>query len=208
MLMPSIFGENLFDDFFNDFPFYDYDKEMKNTEKKLYGRKASHVMKTDIRELDNGYEVVVDLPGFTKDEVQATLENGYLTISAEKGLDKDEKEKENGRYIRKERYAGACRRSFYVGEDITEEDIKAELKDGYLTVTSETSKEDKTSKDDTSRYICRERFYSTCSRNFYVGKELTQEDIKAKFENGVLILNVPKKEALPQREEERYISIL
>ena len=52
MLMPSIFGENLFDDFFNDFPFYDYDKEMKNTEKKLYGRKASHVMKTDIRELD------------------------------------------------------------------------------------------------------------------------------------------------------------
>ena len=74
MLMPSIFGENLFDDFFNDFPFYDYDKEMKNTEKKLYGRKASHVMKTDIRELDNGYEVVVDLPGFTKDEVQATLE--------------------------------------------------------------------------------------------------------------------------------------
>ena len=114
MLMPSIFGENLFDDFFNDFPFYDYDKEMKNTEKKLYGRKASHVMKTDIRELNNGYEVVVDLPGFTKDEVQATLENGYLTISAEKGLDKDEKEKESGRYIRKERYAGACSRSFYV----------------------------------------------------------------------------------------------
>ena len=93
MLMPSIFGENLFDDFFNDFPFYDYDKEMKNTEKKLYGRKASHVMKTDIREMENGYELVVDLPGFTKDEVQATLENGYLTISAEKGLDKDEKEK-------------------------------------------------------------------------------------------------------------------
>ena len=132
MLMPSIFGENLFDDFFNDFPFYDYDQEMKNTEKKLYGRKASHVMKTDIRELDNGYEVVVDLPGFTKDEVQATLENGYLTISAEKGLDKDEKEKVSGRYIRKERYAGACSRSFYVGEDITEEDIKAEFKHGLL----------------------------------------------------------------------------
>ena len=90
MLMPSIFGENLFDDFFGDFPFY-YDKDMKNVEKKLYGRKASHVMKTDIKETDNGYELVVDLPGFTKDEVQATLENGYLTISAEKGLDKDEK---------------------------------------------------------------------------------------------------------------------
>ena len=132
MLMPSIFGENLFDDFFNDFPFYDYDKEMKNTEKKLYGRKASHVMKTDIRELNNGYEVVVDLPGFTKDEVQATLENGYLTISAEKGLDKDEKEKESGRYIRKERYAGACSRSFYVGEDILDTDIHARFENGIL----------------------------------------------------------------------------
>ena len=131
MLMPSIFGENLFDDFFGDFPFY-YDKDMKNVEKKLYGRKASHVMKTDIKETDNGYELVVDLPGFTKDEVQATLENGYLTISAEKGLDKDEKEKETGHYIRKERYAGACSRSFYVGEDVEQSDIKAEFKHGIL----------------------------------------------------------------------------
>ena len=105
---------------------------MKHTEKKLYARHASHVIKTDIRELNNGYEVVVDLPGFPKDAVQSTLENGYLTISAEKGLDKDEKEKESGRYIRKERYAGACSRSFYVGEDITEEDIKAEFKHGLL----------------------------------------------------------------------------
>ena len=104
MLMPSIFGENLFDDFFGDFPFY-YDKDMKDAEKKLYGRRASHVMKTDIKETDKGYELVVDLPGFTKDEVKADLENGYLTISAEKGLDKDEQEKETGRYIRKERYA-------------------------------------------------------------------------------------------------------
>ena len=132
MLMPSIFGENLFDDFFNDFPFYDYDKEMKNTEKKLYGRKASHVMKTDIRELNNGYEVVVDLPGFTKDEVQATLENGYLTISAEKGLDKDEEDKK-GRILRQERYAGSCSRSFYVG-DVKPEDIKAKYESGVLTV--------------------------------------------------------------------------
>ena len=128
MLMPSIFGENLFDDFFGDFPFY-YDKDMKNVEKKLYGRKASHVMKTDIKETDNGYELVVDLPGFTKDEVQATLENGYLTISAEKGLDK-----ETGHYIRKERYAGACSRSFYVGEDVEQADIKAEFKHGILTL--------------------------------------------------------------------------
>ena len=135
MLMPSIFGENLFDDFFGDFPFYYDDRAMKDTEKKLYGRKASHVMKTDIKETDNGYELVVDLPGFTKDEVQATLENGYLTISAEKGLDKDEQEKETGRYIRKERYAGACSRSFYVGEGVTQEDIKAKYEDGILRLS-------------------------------------------------------------------------
>ena len=84
MLMPSIFGENLFDDFFGDFPFYYDDRAMKDTEKKLYGRRASHIMKTDIKETDKGYELVVDLPGFTKDEVKADLENGYLTISAEK----------------------------------------------------------------------------------------------------------------------------
>ena len=118
MLMPSILRENLFDDFFNDFPFYYDDKAMKDTEKKLYGKRASHVMKTDIKEMDNGYQLVVDLPGFTKDEIKASLENGYLTISAEKGLDKDEQEKEYGCYIRKERYAGACSRSFYVGEDV------------------------------------------------------------------------------------------
>ena len=80
MLMPSIFGENLFDDFFGDFPFYYDDRAMKDTEKKLYGRRASHIMKTDIKETDKGYELVVDLPGFTKDEVKADLENGYLTI--------------------------------------------------------------------------------------------------------------------------------
>ena len=133
MLMPSIFGENLFDDFFGDFPFY-YDKDMKNVEKKLYGRKASHVMKTDIKETDNGYELVVDLPGFTKDEVQATLENGYLTISASKGLDKDEKTKE-GKYIRQERYAGAMSRSFYVGEDVKQEDVKAKYENGILKLS-------------------------------------------------------------------------
>ena len=121
MLMPSIFGENLFDDFFNDFPFYYDDKAMKDTEKKLYGKRASHVMKTDIKEMDNGYQLVVDLPGFTKDEIKASLENGYLTISAEKG-----------HYIRRERYAGACSRSFYVGEDVQQEDIKAEFKHGIL----------------------------------------------------------------------------
>ena len=132
MLMPSIFGENLFDDFFNDFPFYYDDKAMKDTEKKLYGKRASHVMKTDIKEMDNGYQLVVDLPGFTKDEIKASLENGYLTISAEKGLDKDEQEKESGRYIRRERYAGACSRSFYVGEAVKDDNIKAKFENGTL----------------------------------------------------------------------------
>ena len=132
MLMPSIFGENLFDDFFNDFPFYYDDKAMKDTEKKLYGKRASHVMKTDIKEMDNGYQLVVDLPGFTKDEIKASLENGYLTISAEKGLDKDEQEKESGHYIRRGRYAGACSRSFYVGDGVKQEDIKAKFEDGTL----------------------------------------------------------------------------
>ena len=131
MLMPSIFGENLFDDFFNDFPFYE-DKDMKNVEKKLYGKKANRIMKTDIKEKEDGYEIEMDLPGFTKEEIKASLENGYLTISAAKGLDKDEKEKDNGHYIRKERYTGACERSFYVGDALKEEDIKGEFKHGIL----------------------------------------------------------------------------
>ncbi len=131
MLMPSIFGENLFDDFFEDFPFYD-DKAQKRAEKKLYGRHAQNLMKTDIKELDNGYELEIDLPGFKKDEVQVSLENGNLTVSAAKGLDQDEQEKETGRYIRRERYAGACERSFYVGEEVEHEDIKAEFKHGIL----------------------------------------------------------------------------
>ena len=134
MLMPSIFGENLFDDFFGDFPFYYDDRAMKDAEKKLYGHKANHVMKTDIKETEKGYTIEMDLPGFKKDEVKVALENGYLTISAEKGLDKDEKEKETGRYIRRERYSGACSRSFYVGKEVHQDDIKAEFKHGILTL--------------------------------------------------------------------------
>ena len=134
MLMPSIFGENMFDDFFRDFPFYNDGRTERDIEKKLYGRHSKNLMKTDIKEYDNGYELVMDLPGFTKDEIKVSLENGYLTISAAKGLDKDEEDKKNGTYIRKERYAGACERSFYVGEDVTQSDIKGEFKHGILTL--------------------------------------------------------------------------
>ena len=131
MLMPSIFGEDMFDEFMRDFPFFDENAGNK-IEKKLYGCHAKNMMKTDIKELEGGYELEMDLPGFTKDEITAELKDGYLTISASKGLDKDEQEKETGKYIRRERYAGACQRSFYVGEDITEQDIKAEFKHGIL----------------------------------------------------------------------------
>ena len=134
MLMPSIFGENLFDDFFGDFPFYYDDRAMKDTEKKLYGRRASHIMKTDIKESDTAYEMDIDLPGFKKEDVSAKLENGYLTITAAKGLDKDEKN-DKGVYIRRERYSGQCARTFYVGEAVTQEDIKAKFEDGILKVT-------------------------------------------------------------------------
>ena len=126
MLMPSIFNDNVFDDFF-DFPFYD-DK----AEKKLYGHHAANLMKTDIQEHEDGYTLEMDLPGFKKEEIQIELNNGYMTISAAKGLDEDEKDKKSGKYIRRERYTGSCQRSFYVGEDVTEEDIKAEFKHGIL----------------------------------------------------------------------------
>ena len=150
-MLPSIFNNNLFDDFF-DFPFYD-DKADRKIQRKLYGHHAGNLMKTDIKELDNGYELEIDLPGFKKDEIKAELNNGYLTVSAAKGLDEDKEDKKTGKYIRRERYAGACQRSYYVGEDITE------------------------------------------------------EDIKASFEHGILTLFVPKKEAKPAVEEKKYISI-
>lgn len=126
MLRPSIFNDNLFDDFF-EFPFFD-DK----AERKLYGHRANHLMKTDIKEHKDGYELEIDLPGFHKDEIQAELKDGYLTIIAAKQLNQDEKEKETGKYIRRERYSGSCQRSFYVGDEITQEDIKAEFKHGIL----------------------------------------------------------------------------
>ena len=143
MLMPSIFGENLFDDFMDGFAF--------STANWNYAKNKANVMKTDIKENDKGYELDVDLPGYKKEDVKAELKDGYLTISASNDNTKEEKD-EDGKYIRKERYTGAV------------------------------------------------------SRSFYVGKYVTEEDIHAKFENGILKLSVPKVDA-PKVEENKYISI-
>ena len=137
MLTPSIFGESLFDDWMDDFPFgKDFEKEFEKSmfpaKNPLYGKHAKNLMKTDVRETDDAYEVDIDLPGFKKDEVTAELKDGYITIAASKGLDKDEKDKKTGKYIRKERYAGSMSRSFYVGEDVTQDEISAKFENGIL----------------------------------------------------------------------------
>ena len=126
MLMSGIFGENLFDDWMG-FPM----RELANVDRRLYGKNAGHVMKTDVKETDGTYELEVDLPGFKKDEINVKLEDGYMTISASKGLDTEKKDK-HGKIIRQERYAGAMSRSFYVGEGVKTEDVKAKFEDGVL----------------------------------------------------------------------------
>ena len=129
MMMPSLFTENLFDDFFNDF-----DENFFGKKNPLYGKHARNMMKTDVRETDTTYEVDIDLPGFKKEDINVSYENGYLTISTSKGLDKDEKDKEDN-YIRRERYAGTLSRSFYVGDAVSEEDIHAKYEDGILKLS-------------------------------------------------------------------------
>ena len=145
MMTPSIFGENLFDDFFDDF--FDFpaidDREMKKAQRKLYGRHAANMMKTDVQEHDDHYEVDIDLPGFKKDEISLELKDGYLLINASKGLDKDEKEKKSGKFVRRERYAGSMSRSFYVGEDIEQEDIHAKYESGVLKLSIPKAEEKK-----------------------------------------------------------------
>ena len=131
MLMPSIFGENLFDDDWMNFPF---ESDFWGKKNPLYGKHVKNMMKTDIREHEGGYEVDIDLPGFTKDEISVQLEEGYLTVSASKAIDKDEEDKK-GKYIRKERYAGAMQRSFYVGNALTQEDIRAKYENGILRLS-------------------------------------------------------------------------
>ena len=124
-MVPSIFSENIFDNFFGDDFFGEHSP--------LYGKHGKNLMKTDIHEKDGGYELAIDLPGFKKDEISLDIKDGYLSISAQKGLDKDEEDKK-GRIIRQERYAGVCSRSFYVG-DVKPEDVKAKYESGVLTIT-------------------------------------------------------------------------
>ena len=131
MMMPSIFGENLFDDDWMDFPF---ERTFWGRKNPLFGRHAKNMMKTDVRETDSTYEMDIDLPGFKKDEITVSLENGYLNIQAAKGLDKDKKDKK-GNYIRQERYAGSVGRSFYVGDAYSQEDVKARYENGILKLT-------------------------------------------------------------------------
>ena len=132
MLYPTIFNGSIFDDLFDlTFPMM---RDMSDVDKKLYGKNAAHIMKTDVREHDEGYEVDIDLPGFKKDEITLSLENGYLTITAAKGLDEDEKDKK-GKLIRQERFMGTMQRSFFVGKNLTDEDIKPKFEDGVLRLS-------------------------------------------------------------------------
>ncbi len=128
MLMPSIFGDNLFDEFFGD-----WDRPLREADRKLYGRNAVREMKTDVHEHEDHYQVDVDLPGFKKEDITLELENGCLTVTAHKGVDKDQ-EDGRGKLIRRERYVGTLARSFYVGENLTEEDIHAKLENGVLSL--------------------------------------------------------------------------
>ena len=128
-MLPSIFSENLFDDMFND-----AFGMMPSIDHALYGKHAKNMMKTDVRETEDSYLVDIDLPGFKKDEINVELKDGYVTISAAKGMDKDETDK-NGKYIRQERYTGACSRSFYVGSAIQPEDISAKYEGGVLRLS-------------------------------------------------------------------------
>ena len=136
MLYPKLFNDSIFDDFFY-FPSF---RAPAEAERKLYGKHAAGLMKTDIRDKDGNYELDIDLPGFKKDEISLTLDNGYLVIGARKMLNEDEKDGK-GTLLRQERYSGAMQRSFYVGDGIDETDVKAKFEDGVLRLSFPKEKE-------------------------------------------------------------------
>ena len=125
MLMSGLFGEDLFDEFLG-LP----TRELANIDRQLYGKHAQNHMKTDVHENETDYEMDMDLPGFKKDQIKINLENGYLTISAAK--EHDSEKKKHGKVIRQERYEGSMQRSFYVGDGVKVEDVKAKFEDGVL----------------------------------------------------------------------------
>ena len=139
MLVPELFTENLFDNWFDDFGL---EKEMNRLNRRLYGKRAGREMLTDVREHDDHYDLEIDLPGFKKEDITVELENGYLTITANKGHDQEEKDKK-GTIIRQERYSGTMSRSFYLGENYQTEDIKASFEGGVLTLNVPKKEEQK-----------------------------------------------------------------
>ena len=124
MLVPRVMQNDLFSDWMKDFP------SMND----IWGSSKNDLMKTDVKETDDAFILEIDLPGFSKEDVQATLEDGYLTVSAQRNAVDEEKD-EKGKYIRRERFYGNCSRSFYVGEDVTDEDISARFENGILAMT-------------------------------------------------------------------------
>ena len=149
MLVPSVFRRNLFDDWFDGFDLMD--REMESMNHKLYGKHAGREMLTDVKEHDDHYDLEIDLPGFKKEDIAVELENGYLTITANKGHNQEEKDKE-GRIIRQERYSGTMSRSFYVGEDIKTEDVHGKYEGGVLTL-SVPKKEEQPKVEQTNRIM-------------------------------------------------------
>ncbi len=139
MLVPELFTENLFDDWFDDFGL---EKEMNRLNRRLYGKRAGREMLTDVREHDDHYDLEIDLPGFKKEDITVELENGYLTVTANKGHDQEEKDKK-GTIIRQERYSGTMSRSFYLGENYRTEDIRASFEGGVLTLNVPKKEEQK-----------------------------------------------------------------
>ena len=133
MLLPAVVHENLFDDWFDPF-FGDMDRELNRETRNTFGKRAANMMKTDVKEVENGYEMDVDLPGCKKEDVKMQLEDGYLTIQAVRSHTNNESG-QNGRYVRRETFSGTCARSFYVGEDVKKEEIHAKFEDGVLKIT-------------------------------------------------------------------------
>ena len=136
MLMPTVFHENLFDDFFD--PFWNdaaLERMMNREARDTFGKRGANMMKTDVKQTDNGYEVAVDLPGCKKEDVQMDLNDGYLTIQAVRSHSNDEKD-QKGRYLRRETFSGTCARSFYVGDAVKKEDIHAKFEDGILHISA------------------------------------------------------------------------